>query len=84
MAANIPSTSALLNDFQASVMAENHQTSPSNHLPNPLVANHQDTFTDPFANSCPIDPSCPLFLHNGDNPRIILVPQPLQGENYNT
>jgi hypothetical protein len=40
MAANIPSTSALPDDFQASVMAENHQTSPSNLLPNPLVANH--------------------------------------------
>jgi hypothetical protein len=76
MAANIPSTSALPNDFQASVMAENHQTSPSNHLPNPLVANHQNTFTDRFANSRPIDPSSSLFLHNGDNLGIILVPQP--------
>ena len=65
-------------------MAENHQTSLSNHLPNPLVANHQNTFTYPFANSRPIDPSSPLFLRSGDNPGIILVPQPLTGENYNT
>jgi hypothetical protein len=84
MAANIPSTSALPDDFQASVLAENHQTSPSNLLPNPLVANHHDTFIDSFANSLPINPSRPLFLHSGDNPRIILVPQPLTGENYNT
>jgi hypothetical protein len=61
----------------------------SNGLPNPLTnspqnTHPQNTFKDPFASSRPIDPSSPLFLHNGDNPRIILVPQPLTGENYST
>lgn len=28
--------------------------------------------------------SSPFFLHNGDNPSVLLVPQPLAGENYNT
>jgi hypothetical protein len=61
----------------------------SNGLPNPLInspqnTHPQSTFKDPFASSCPIDPSSPLFLHNGDNPGIILVPQPLTRENYTT
>ena len=51
----------------------------SNGLPNPLAdfsqnTYPQNTFKDPFASSHPIDPSSPLFLHNGDNPGIILVP----------
>jgi hypothetical protein len=59
-------------------LADNHLTNLSNSL-----ANHPpNTFKDLFANSCPIDPSSPLFLHSGDNLGIILVPQPLIGENY--
>jgi hypothetical protein len=50
--------------------------------PNNLPRNYPNTFSDPFANCRPIDPSSPFFLHNGDNPGIILVPQPLTGENY--
>ena len=51
----------------------------SNGFPNPLTNSPQNThpqnsFKDPFASSRPIDPSSPLFLHNGDNPGIILVP----------
>jgi hypothetical protein len=97
MATNIPSTSAVQGDFQASTMAENHQhlfssnnlsntlaNNHSNGLPNPLTDQPQNTFKDPFINSRPIDPSSPLFLHNGDNLGIILVPQPLTGENYST
>jgi hypothetical protein len=95
LAANIPSTSAIQGDFQASTMAENHQhLFSSNNMSNTLADNHsnglsnpftnapQNTFKDPFANSHPIDPSSALFLHNGDNPGIILVPQPLTEENY--
>ena len=67
------------------ILANDH----SNGLPNPLAdssqnTHPQNTFNDPFASSCPIDPSSPLFLHNGDNPRIILVLQLLIGENYGT
>jgi hypothetical protein len=50
---------------------------------NSLPRNYPNTFSDPFANSHPIDHSSPLFLHNGDNPGTMLVPQPLIGENYN-
>ena len=97
MAANNPSTSTVQGDFQASTMAENHQhLFSSNNLSNTLADDHsndssnpltdpsQNTFKDPFASSRPIDPSSPLFLHNGDNPGIILVPQPLIQENYST
>jgi hypothetical protein len=66
-------------------LADDH----SNGLPNPLVdpprnTHPQNTFKDPFASSRPIDPCSLLFLHNGDNLEIILVPQPLTGENYST
>ena len=53
-------------------------------LSNPLTNPPQNTFKDPFASSHPIDPSSLLFLHNGDNHVIILVPQPLIGENFST
>jgi hypothetical protein len=56
------------------------RTLPNN--PNTLPRNNPNTFSDLFTNSCPIDPSSPLFLHNGDNLGTILVPQPLTGENY--
>ena len=97
MANNNPSTSTVQGDFQASTMAENHQhlfsannlsntlaDDHSNGLPNPLTDPPQNTFKDPFASSRPIDPSSPLFLHNGNNLGIILVPQPLTRENYST
>jgi hypothetical protein len=97
MAASIPSTSVVQGDFQASTMAESHQhlfssnnmsnTLADNHLSglsNPLTDPPQNIFKDPFANSHLSNPSSPLFLHNGNNPRIILVPQPLTGQNYST
>ena len=97
MVANNLSTFAVQGDFQALTMAKNHQhlfssnnlsntlaDDHSNGLSNPLTNPPQNTFKDPFASSHPIDPSNPLFLHNGDNPGIILVPQPLTGENYST
>jgi hypothetical protein len=40
MVANIPSSSALLDDIRASVMAESHQNSHLNYLPNSLVVDH--------------------------------------------
>jgi hypothetical protein len=68
-------------DFSAA-MAENQ---PHNHtLPNNLGENLPNPFLNPFVNTCPIDPSSPLFLHSDDNPRILLVSQPLTGENYST
>ena len=56
-----------------------------NHtLPNNLGENLPNTFLNPFENTRPIDPSSPLFLHNGDNLGILLIPQPLIGENCST
>jgi hypothetical protein len=82
---DIPSSSAhqynLL--FEFSISTENHP--PNSHtLPNNLEENPPNNFHNPFENIRPIDPSSLLFLHSGDNPRNLLVPQPLIGENYST
>jgi hypothetical protein len=63
-------------------MVENHPHIIPNHLP--LARKLPINFSDLFANTCPINPSSPLFLHNGDNLGILLVPQALTGENYST
>jgi hypothetical protein len=59
----------------SNTLADDNSNGLSNPLADPPQNTHpQNTFKDPFASSCPIDPSSPLSLHNGDIPGIILVP----------
>jgi hypothetical protein len=59
------SSFAVHGDFQALIMAENHQHISSNGLQNPLTDQYQNTFKDSFPNNRSIDPSNPLFLNSG-------------------
>jgi hypothetical protein len=92
--ADHPSSSAYPNVPSEFSLSMEHQPPNSHTFPNTLEKNLPNnpnslprnypntlpnTFSNSFANSRPIDPSSPLFMHNGDNPRIILVPQPLTG-----
>jgi hypothetical protein len=74
MVDNTPSSFTQPNDFQASIMTENHPNTSPNHLPNPMADNFPNTFSNPLVNTRPIDQSSLLFLHSGDNPRILLIP----------
>jgi hypothetical protein len=82
---DIPFSSSHPNNLPSkfSISMENQQ--PNSHtLPNNLEENPPNNFYNPFENIRPIDPSNRLFLHSGDNPGILLVPQPLIGKNYST
>ncbi|XP_059431677.1 uncharacterized protein LOC132165206 [Corylus avellana] len=82
--AELPSSSAHPRPPSKFSISMENQPPTSHTRPNNLEENPPNNFFNPFANTRPIDLSSPLFLHSGDNPGILLVPQPLSGENYST